>query len=75
MSGEENSPINASTGQKRPGALQLGPRKKPYAISPIEICLRNWCKLCVSAAAQILLCTMVGILDAPFMPYALLALS
>jgi hypothetical protein len=35
MSDEENVSSNATIGQKRPAALQLGPRKKPFVHSII----------------------------------------
>ena len=76
MSDEENVSSNATIGQKRPAALQLGPRnlgpgKNRSSISLLVIFILT----CLVAVGRIHLSTLVGILDAQFTHYALLALS
>ena len=66
MSCNEGHCSGAAAGQKRPGALELGPRKKPYVTSPLKYphLIRT------AAAVRIRLYTTADILGGQSMPYA-----
>ena len=67
MPSEDGNCSNTAAGQKRSGALELGPRKKPYVTF-----LRQLCNLTLTlplAVIQIHLYTTAGILDGQSMPY------
>ena len=73
MSTDEVSSSDSAAGQKRAGALQIGPRKKPCALALDNTPIYS--RFYDLAAEQIHWCTMVDTSDALFMPYALSALS
>jgi hypothetical protein len=67
MSTEENDYSNAAVGQKRPGALSLGPKKK--AVRYAAVLINSLTYTLNPAVVQIHLYTMEDILDALSMPY------
>jgi hypothetical protein len=68
MSDDENA-LSTTVGQKRQGALQLGPKKKPYVTLAFTRAL-SLVKF-FAVAGQTLLPIMGDISDAPSMHYAL----
>jgi hypothetical protein len=70
MSSDEESSSNASIGQKRQRALQLGPRKKLYANSFLP-CVHSSLDVEAPAAEQTHLCIMEGTLGALSTPSAM----